>query len=143
MREKSPAERFVTFFLVEFHLNGGGNYLSAGHTTGYVYRSGRKIIEDLPSNNTIVGAFDFSSFQCTPLGLETGDVLLSYSDGLTEAEDDNGEMFGEQRLLSSMRAAAELGAQALVTRLTQDLDEFTGGRSQSDDITIMAIGRVK
>ena len=143
MREKSPAERFVTFFLAEFHLHGAGKYLSAGHTTGYVYRAGRKIIEDLPSNNTIVGAFDFASFQCTPLTLETGDVLLSYSDGLTEAENDNGEMFGEQRLLSSMRAAAELGAQALLTRLNQDLDEFTGGRSQSDDITIMAIGRVK
>ena len=70
MREKSPAERFVTFFLAEFHLDGGGKYLSAGHTTGYVYRSGSNIIEDLPSNNTIVGAFDFSSFQSTPIGLE-------------------------------------------------------------------------
>jgi sigma-B regulation protein RsbU (phosphoserine phosphatase) len=70
-------------------------------------------------------------------------VLLSYSDGLTDAENDSGEMFGEQRILSSMRAAAEFGAQALLTRLTQDLDEFTANRSQSDDITIMAIGRVK
>jgi len=143
MREKSPAERFVTFFVAEFHLDGGGKYLSAGHTTAYVYRSGPKIIEDLPSNNTIIGAFDFSSFQCSPLGLEAGDVLLSYSDGLTDAENDSGEMFGEQRILSSMHAAAEFGAQALLTQLTQDLDEFTGQRSQSDDITIMAIGRVK
>ena len=144
MREKSPAERFVTFFLAEFHRHGGGGkYLSAGHTTGYVYRSGSNIIEDLPSNNTIVGAFDFSSFQSTPIGLEPGDVLLSYSDGLTEAEGNRGEMFGEQRILSCIRAAAEFGAQALLTRLTQDLEEFTGGRSQSDDITIMAIGRVK
>src|SRR5262249_51023736 len=86
MREKSPAARFVTFFLAESHLDGGRKYLSAGHTTAYVYRSGPKIIEDLPSNNMIVGAFDFSSFQCTPLGLEAGDVLLSYSDGVTDAE---------------------------------------------------------
>jgi phosphoserine phosphatase RsbU/P len=143
MREKSPAERFVTFFLAQFHLDGGGKYLSAGHTTAYVYRSGRNIIEDLPSNNTIVGAFDFSSFQSTPIGLEAGDVLLSYSDGVTDAEGVNGEMFGEQRLLECIRAAAGFGAQALITRLTQDLDAFTGGRSQSDDITIMAIGRVK
>jgi phosphoserine phosphatase RsbU/P len=143
MREKSPAERFVTFFLAQFHLDGDGKYLSAGHTTAYVYRSGRNIIEDLPSNNTIVGAFDFSSFQSTPIGLEAGDVLLSYSDGVTDAEGVNGEMFGEQRLLECIRAAAGFGAQALITRLTQDLDAFTGGRSQSDDITIMAIGRVK
>jgi serine phosphatase RsbU (regulator of sigma subunit) len=143
MHEKSPAERFVTFFLAEFNVNGSGKYLSAGHTTGYVYRFTQKIIEALPSNNMLIGAFDFSSFECSPLGLESGDVLLIYSDGLTEAEDDHGEMFGEQRVLSSMRAAAESGAQATLDQLTQDLDDFTGGRSQSDDITIVAIGRVK
>ena len=99
MREKSPAERFVTFFLAEFRNDGGGQYLSAGHTTGYIYRCGNKIVEELPSNNTIVGAFDFSSFQCSPLGLEPGDVLLSYSDGLTDADNGRGEMFGEERVL--------------------------------------------
>jgi phosphoserine phosphatase RsbU/P len=143
MREKSPAERFVTFFLAEFRIDGGGKYLNAGHTTAYVYRSHTRTIEELPSNNMLVGAFDFSSFQCSPLGLDAGDVLLSYSDGLTEAENHDGQMFGEERTLSTMRSGAESGARALLTQLTQDLDEFTGGRPQSDDITIMAIGRVK
>ena len=142
MREKSSAERFVTFFMAEFNKDGGGQYLSAGHTTGYVYRCGSEIVEAVPSNNMIVGAFDFSAFQCSPLGLEKGDVLLSYSDGLTEAENDRGDMFGEERVLVSMRAAAGSGAQALLEQLTLDLDEFTGGRAQTDDITIMAIGRV-
>lgn len=143
MREKSAAERFVTFFIGEFHKDGGGQYLNAGHTTSYVYRCGRKTVEELPSNNMLIGAFDFSSFQCSPLGFENGDLLLSYSDGLTEAENDRGEMFGEERVLASMRAAAESGARALMEQLTQYLDQFTGGRAQTDDITIMAIGRVQ
>jgi sigma-B regulation protein RsbU (phosphoserine phosphatase) len=142
MREKSPAERFVTFFIAEFDAQGGGQYLSAGHTTAYVYRHSREIFEELPSNNMLVGAFDFT-FQCSPLGLETGDVLLTYSDGLTEAENDRGEMFGEERVLASMQAAAGSGARAVMEQLTQDLDLFTGGRGQTDDVTIVAIGRVE
>ena len=143
MREKSPAERFVTFFIAEFNKEGGGQYLSAGHTTCYVYRCGRKIVEELPSNNMLVGAFDFSSFQSSPIALEEGDVLLSYSDGLTDAENDRGEMFGEQRVLTSMRAAAASGARAVMEQLTMNLDQFIGGRAQTDDITIVAIGRVQ
>jgi sigma-B regulation protein RsbU (phosphoserine phosphatase) len=143
MKAKSPAERFVTFFLAEFDQDGRGQYISAGHTTGYVYRRARDTVEELPSNNMLVGALDFPSFQCSPIGLENGDVLISYSDGLTEAENDSGEPFGEQRVLASLRVAAGSGAAALLEHVVRDVEGFIAGRVQTDDITIMTIGRVK
>jgi serine phosphatase RsbU (regulator of sigma subunit) len=140
--EKSSASRFVTMFLLKVDSDGHGRFISAGHNPSYVFRAETAEIEELSSNNMIVGAFAFASFQTTPLELNKGDVLLAYSDGLTEAENPQGEMLGEERVKAVIRAEAPRGAKHLEQKLLETIQTFTRGRSLTDDITIMIVERV-
>ena len=99
-------------------------------------------IDELPSNDMIVGAFSFATYDAIPLRLERGDVLVAYSDGLTEAENKDGDMLGEDRVRSIIRSEASRGSKHLEEKLLETIHNFTMGRSQTDDITIMIVERV-
>jgi sigma-B regulation protein RsbU (phosphoserine phosphatase) len=83
--------------------------------------------------------FDFASYQSSPLHLSKGDMLVVYSDGLTDAEDPQGEMFGAQRLLEIIRQEAPSGSQVLVAKFLKAIEEFTQGMQQTDDITFVVV----
>jgi len=140
--EKSSASRFVTMFLFTLDSEGAGKYISAGHNPTYVFRAATGNIDEIGSNNMIVGAFTFASYDPAPLRLDRGDVLVSYSDGLTEAENPQGEMLGEERVKNIIRAEAPAGSKQLERKLLETIQSFTMGRSQTDDITIMIVERV-
>jgi sigma-B regulation protein RsbU (phosphoserine phosphatase) len=71
--------------------------------------------------------------------LERDDCLILYTDGVTEAIDTEGNEFGLERTIQSVRASATTGAAAIVTRLIDDLRSFVGSHPQNDDITLIAI----
>jgi len=83
--------------------------------------------------------FDFASYQSRGFRLDKGDILVVYSDGLTDAENQQGEMFGRKRLLQLIRQEAPSGSDALEQRLLKDIAEFTQGTPQTDDITFMVV----
>jgi phosphoserine phosphatase RsbU/P len=139
--EKSSASRFVTMFLFSLDSEGLGKYINAGHNPVYVFRAGGGEIEEIGSNNMIVGAFPFATYEVANFKLEKGDVLLVYSDGLTEAENPQGEMLGEERVKNVIRAEASAGSKTLELKLLEAIQNFTMGRSQTDDITIMIVER--
>ncbi len=140
--EKSSASRFVTMFLFRLDSEGRGRFISAGHNPSYLFRAATGDIEELDSNNMIVGAFAFASFESASLELRQGDVLVAYSDGLTEAENPQGEMLGEEGVKQIIRSEASSGAKHLEQKLLERIQAFTAGRSQTDDITIMIVERV-
>src|SRR5215472_18650639 len=94
--EKSSSSRFATTFSFTLGPDGHGRYISAGHNPTYLFRAATGQIEELASNNMIVGAFQFATYEAATLNMNPGDVLLAYSDGLTEAENPQGEMLGEE-----------------------------------------------
>ena len=71
--------------------------------------------------------------------LERDDCLVLYTDGVTEAIDGEGNEFGLERMMESVRASAASGAAAIVTRLIDDVRSFVGARPQNDDVTLIAI----
>src|SRR5439155_200117 len=71
--EKSSSSRFVTMFLFTLSSEGSGKFISAGHNPTYLFRAATGEIEELASNNMIVGAFSFASFQSDALHLNKGD----------------------------------------------------------------------
>jgi sigma-B regulation protein RsbU (phosphoserine phosphatase) len=73
--------------------------------------------------------------------LDSGDVLLAYSDGLTEAENPREEMFGEDRVKDILKREAGQGVSRIHDVLMTSIAEFTKGRDQSDDITIVIAQR--
>ena len=140
--EKSSASRFVTMFLFTMNSEGQGTYISAGHNPSYLYRAATHEIEELHSNNMIVGAFPFATYEPASLQLNQGDVLLAYSDGLTEAENLKGEMLGEEAVKEIMRTEASAGAKQLEQKLLDTIQSFTAGRLATDDITLILVERV-
>jgi phosphoserine phosphatase RsbU/P len=140
--EKSSASRFVTMFVFTVDTEGCGKYISAGHNPTYVFRAATGEIEELQSNNMIVGAFPFAAYETAALKLNSGDVLLAYSDGLTEAENPRGEMLGEERVKGVLRAEAPAGSQNLEQKLLDTIQQFTAGRALPDDITLILVERV-
>jgi len=136
---KTPAHRFVTLFLFQVGPDGKGHFISAGHNPAYLFRAASGAVEELPSGGIPLGMFPFATYQPVALELNPGDVLVVYSDGLTEAENEAQEDFGEERVRSIIREAAPRGAEHLETKLLGELDGFTQGAAQTDDITFLLI----
>jgi serine phosphatase RsbU (regulator of sigma subunit) len=137
--EKSLPSQFVTLFLFILEPTGAGQFISAGHNPAWVFRAGTGKIEWLESDQYILGMFDFASYQSKTLQLCKGDILVVYSDGLTDAQNKRDEMFGEKRLLNLIRQEAPQGSHALEQKLLKEIDEFTEGTPQTDDITFVVV----
>jgi sigma-B regulation protein RsbU (phosphoserine phosphatase) len=137
--EKTSAERFVTLFLFALNTTGSGQFINAGHNPAYLFRSCTGDIEELESGGLILGAFDFASYRSCPLQMRQGDVLVVYSDGVTEAQNPQGEMFGEKRLKKIIQEDAPAGGEVLEKKILQTIQEFTRGMAQTDDITFLLV----
>jgi serine phosphatase RsbU (regulator of sigma subunit) len=137
--EKSLAYQFVTLFLFVLSPNGSGQFISAGHNPAYLFRLTTGKIEQFVSDHFVLGMFDCASYQSRTLHLCKGDILVVYSDGLTDAQNQLGEMFGEERLLKLIQEEAPSGSHALEQMLLKDIEEFTHGMPQTDDITFVVV----
>jgi sigma-B regulation protein RsbU (phosphoserine phosphatase) len=129
----------VTLFLFLLSPQGVGEFISAGHNPAYLFRSATGKIEELESNANVLGLFESVSYESGAFRLDKGDILVVYSDGLTDAENPQAEMFGEERLLRIIRQEAPSGSQAMEQRFLKAIEEFTQGMPQTDDITFVVV----
>jgi serine phosphatase RsbU (regulator of sigma subunit) len=141
--EKSLPFQFVTLFLFLLSPHGIGQFISAGHNPAYLFRFATGKIEELASDAFILGLFDFASYPSRTLHLDKGDILVVYSDGLTDAQNEKEEMFGEERLLQIIRQEAPSGSHAIERRFLKAIEEFTRGVPQTDDITFMVVEKCR
>lgn len=115
----------------------------AGHDAPLLYRAKDQSVSRINPPGMALGIDSGSVFNRVTndftLTLETGDCVLFYTDGVTEAFDAQGEEFGLQRVIESLVAGAGDGATEMIARLTDDVRAFIGPHPQSDDITIIAI----
>ncbi len=137
IRERSMPSQFVTLFQFLLNPDGAGEFISAGHNAVYLHRTATGRIEQLESDSHFLGMFDFATWQSRPFHLNTGDTLIVYSDGLTDAENPSGETFGEQRLQDVIRRHAS--GTALKEGILTALAAFTEGAPQNDDITFLLV----
>jgi phosphoserine phosphatase RsbU/P len=139
--QKSLPFQFVTLFLFLLSPNGNGQFISAGHNPSYLFRAATGRIEPLISDSYFLGMFDHASYQSRALHLGKGDILVVYSDGLTDAQNQREEMFGEDRLLKLIQEEAPSGSRALKQRFLEAIKDFTQGMPQTDDITFVVVER--
>jgi serine phosphatase RsbU (regulator of sigma subunit) len=137
--EKSLPFQFVTLFLFLLDPDGAGRFISAGHNPAYLFRSTTGMTEELVPDAYVLGMFDFASYESRSFHLDQGDMLVVYSDGLTDAENPQAEMFGEERLRQLIRQTAPSGSHAVEQALLKAIDEFTQGVPQTDDITFVIV----
>ncbi|HAK06835.1 MAG TPA: hypothetical protein DCO65_06155 [Spartobacteria bacterium] len=130
-------------YLILDHAHNGVILSRAGHDAPLLYKSSSQTVTPLKPPGMVLGidsgnVFDrLTSDVAVPL--ERDDCLVLYTDGVTEAIDTEGNEFGLERVIQSLRASAMNGASAIVTRLIDDLRNFVGSHPQNDDITLIAI----
>jgi sigma-B regulation protein RsbU (phosphoserine phosphatase) len=134
---------FVTLFLARLDAAGHRlDYSNAGHNPPMLYRSkhdGTDGITWLGPTGAAIGLVEEFRPGVAGLDLSSGDLLVLYTDGITEASDRQGRPFGEDGLAAFVRDSAGLTAQELTQRLWRALQEFTGGGPLVDDATVVAI----
>jgi len=135
--DKSLPDQFVTLFLFALGPDGTGQFIGAGHTPAFVFRSATGNVERLWSKQFFLGMFEFATYEALPLQLGNGDILVVYSDGVTEAQNAAGLMFGAERFLETIRRDAPAGSEAVERGLLLAIEQFTGGTEQNDDITFV------
>ena len=141
--EKSLPGQFVTLFLFLLNPDGTGQFISAGHNPACLFRAATGRIEKLSSNLCILGIFDSADWQSLPFHLDPGDILVVYSDGLTDAENPAEEQFGTDRLLDLIRHQSSAGSHALERTFLNAIEEFTQGMPQTDDITFVVVEKCR
>ncbi len=137
---------FVTmFYVVLDSVNRVVSYASAGHNPMILYRGESDTTYFLKPKGIPVGINvpDEELFRKTisveKLTLRQDDMLVIYTDGITEAMNNERDQFGEGRLLAAIKRYGHMSAQEFADALNQEIHEFTGGAPQNDDITLVAI----
>ncbi len=134
---------FVTAFYGVLEPDTGRmRYVNAGHNPPYLYSTQKKKTVDwLRSTGMALGVMEDAAWSQKIIKFFPGDVLLLYTDGVTDAQDKNGRYYGEKRLQEVVRSMRDCSANALLDTLLEDLQRFTGGMPQQDDITLVVVCR--
>jgi len=134
---------FVTAFYAVLDPNTGRiRYVNAGHNPPYLVSGNRgKPVDRLRGTGMALGVDEEAIWQQKVIRMVPGDVLLMYTDGVTEAQNPQGEYFGEQRMLDIVRARMGCPAREIQDAVLTAVREFTGGVGSSDDITLMVVAR--
>ena len=136
----NDASMFVTLFVGRIDLSSGRmEYCNAGHTPLVVVAPDGGAEFLAAKSNVVAGFMDGYAYAKQETTFEPGTTLLAYTDGVTEAERADHEQYGEQRLLAFASAHAKESPASFVESLERDLDAFTAGAEQSDDITALAV----
>jgi len=118
-------------------------YVSAGHNPPILFRSATGEVELLEADGIALGVMDEIELEEKTVTVEPGDVIVMYTDGVTESINTQEEEFGEARLIEEIQQHHALPAQELMSRITNDiLTEFTQGEPQFDDFTMMVVKMV-
>ena len=131
---------FVTLFVGRLDLASGRlEYCNAGHTPLVVVRPGGGAEFLAAKRNVAAGIMAGYAYAMQKTSFDPGTMLLVYTDGVTEAERADHEQYGEKRLLAFASAHAKDAPADLVDNMERELDAFTAGAEQSDDITALAV----
>jgi len=129
---------FVTVFLGRYDPDSRRlTYCNAGHNPPALYRQQEQEVEWLAPTGAAIGLIEDNALGLGEVWLEEGDMLLLYTDGVTEAINLQQEAFGAKRLADALRESAGLTSREVVQSLRERLLEFTGEALLSDDVTLV------
>lgn len=135
-QENSEPGRYATLFVAHYDdVQRRLSYVNCGHNPPLLVHSNGDV-ELLKPTATVLGLFSHWDCTVTEVRLGSGDALVMYTDGVTEAENGNGEEFGVQRLLDVLRSNADMPASVLLNRAVSAVESFRAGE-QEDDMTLV------
>jgi sigma-B regulation protein RsbU (phosphoserine phosphatase) len=131
------ATRFISLFYGELEKNGNFIYCSAGHPPALFFRDGGFALLEL--GGMVLGPDPDARYERGYVVMRPGNVVVIYSDGITEAADANDQQFGMDRLKEIVAANRDLAAKALVDLIFQSVEAFSGRSRPADDQTVLVI----
>lgn len=130
---------FVTMYVSYFHINGESIHVNGGHNPPAIYRGATGQVEYFPIGGRALGWFPNNPVTEIGQQLQTGDVIVYYTDGLTEAENPQAEPYGEERLARLLAEVGKQSAQAIHDAILHDVEQFCAGQPPFDDLTMVVL----
>lgn len=130
---------FVTVYYSVFNRDGRSIHINAGHNPPAVYRSSTRDVIFMPRGGRAIGWFPDNPLRDIEMQLEPGDVMVFYTDGLTDAENPAGENYGERRLAKTLAETAGQAADDILNHIIQTVEAFGEGNPPFDDLTLMVV----
>jgi len=140
--ESSPGHFFASLFYAEYRPESRVlEYVNAGHNPPLVLRRNedRSVLVQLKPECAPVGLLEGSTFTSTTFQLENADVLIAYTDGITESENPCGNAFGHQRLESMLHSCLSRDPHGIMQLILDEVSAHAAGAPQADDITIVVM----
>lgn len=137
-------EQFVSMFYAELSNDKKGLmlYSSAGHNSPIIYRAKERRLEMLESTGQILGPFPEESYRVENTHIQPNDVVVLYTDGISEAKDGHDMLYGEKRLGEVIRESHVLTPKEICQTILDDVLNYSRGSEESDDRTIVVIKRL-
>jgi sigma-B regulation protein RsbU (phosphoserine phosphatase) len=134
--ESTPPEKYATLFLGIYDGRTHQlNYSNGGHLPPLLIGEDGAL-RRLEAGGTVVGLFDNMSYDEGSVEMHPGEILVAYSDGITEPENDFGE-FGEERLIDLVQKNRRLPLEQISQVVTTAVDDWIGDNEQPDDVTLV------
>jgi serine phosphatase RsbU (regulator of sigma subunit) len=138
------AGHFITACCATFDAeNRELKYANAGHPPALLLRAGEPSCTIIEADGALLGINRQSAFAEIKLKMQTGDIIVFYTDGLTETRSSTGEMFGRDRLADAIAAHRGDDPEVLIGRVLATLDRFAGATPREDDLTIVVMKLVR
>ena len=130
---------FITMLAGIFDTsNGKLTFINCGHNYPLIKKSDNFEYKKLNSN-IVLGAFEDAEFTVNEMELEVGDTILLYTDGITEAINKNGELYGENRLIETVNNIKDCNINNIINGIKQNVKDYADGVLQNDDMTMLIL----
>ena len=138
----SPVDKFITSIYCNLDYESHElSYVNSGHNPPYIVRANDNRIEELDQGGLMLGIMEEIDLPKATLSIDKGDILMLFSDGVTEATNPSGELFSEERFEQWLLDHNQLSAEEMKDALLKTLRDYADGSPQSDDITFIIVKR--
>ncbi len=146
--ETSTTNRYATFFYAQYDPKSRGlNYVNAGHNPPFLLRPGNDGIEvqKLETGGPVVGMLPsmLARYEQEEVVLEPGDMLVGFTDGISESMNPAEEEWGEDAMLEELKQLAREPAESVIRTIVTSADKFAAGAKQHDDMTMIVVRLVQ
>ena len=139
--KETDTNRYISFFFCELdNLTGALKYVNAGHNPPIVIHKKGKM-ERLACSGLCLGMFPSEEYVMNSTALNRGDIAVLYTDGITECRNEDNKEFGENRLVNLVKKYSKFSAKTLLEKVFEELNRFSRGVDQMDDMTLVIIKR--
>ena len=141
-RRDGVPDRFVSLIYLEVCPNSNKiRLLNAGHIPPLISKNGK--IHELEHGTTALGIMEKASFKEQQIDLKKGDMLLVYTDGITEARNEKGEFFGEERLRALIPTSEKYSSEKFGNYILSHVEKFVGEAPANDDLSLLILKRIE